>query len=214
MICQRGVTRGHATKVGEALARVHREGVGLSVGDGRFRPPDLFARIDLIGGASDETLASMAPVLRARLSTCLTARDTSLAYGLIHGDLFRDNVLWAPDGELSALLDFESASVGPFAYDLMVTVLSWCFDDDLNAGLARAVVDGYREVREIDEIERNGLLAEGRIAALRFAITRITDYAMRASLGPRVVKDWRRFIRRFDALDALDPAGLRRVLGL
>ncbi len=51
--------------------------------------------------------------------------------GLIHGDLFRDNVLWR-EGEISALLDFESASRGSRPFDLMVTILAWCFGDSLD----------------------------------------------------------------------------------
>ena len=47
-------------------------------------------------------------------------------------------------------------------------------------------------MRPLSEAESQGLCAEGSFAALRFAITRITDYAMRTgTTGPRVVKDWR-----------------------
>jgi hypothetical protein len=58
------------------------------------------------------------------------------------------------------------------------------------------------------------LWAEASFAALRFTITRITDYAMRTdAAGPRVVKDWRRFMRRFDELRELGSAGLRERIG-
>src|SRR5690606_32286937 len=60
---------------------------------------------------------------------------------LIHGDLFRDNVLWQ-GGEISALLDFESASRGSAAFDLAVTMLAWCFGDDLDPALAAALAAG------------------------------------------------------------------------
>ena len=122
--------------------------------------------------------------------------------GLIHGDLFRDNVLWA-GGWIVALLDFESASEGVFAYDLMVTVLAWCFGDGLDLTLMRALIAGYERVRPLSAEERAGLVAEGCAAALRFTITRITDYAMRVTDGPRVIKDWRRFERRLAQLEGL-----------
>ena len=112
------------------------------------------------------------------------ARDRSLPRGLIHGDLFRDNVLWAPSGEIAALLDFESACEGSYAYDLMVTVLSWCFGDDLDGGpRASSVRDGYARVRPLAEQEAQALGAEGvRFAALRFTRdAHITDYAMRTT---------------------------------
>jgi homoserine kinase type II len=74
---------------------------------------------------------------------------------------------------------------------------------------------GYAGVRPLRDSEREALLVEGSFAALRFTITRITDYAMRAATSePRVVKDWRRFQARYDKLQALGSDGLRRLLGL
>jgi homoserine kinase type II len=96
----------------------------------------------------------------------------------------------------------------------MVTVLSWCFGDDLDAGLASAMREGYERVRPLTEMEKRGLWAEGSFAALRFTVTRITDYAMRTgAAGPRVVKDWQRFMKRFEKLQELGVDGVRGVLG-
>jgi homoserine kinase type II len=213
MRCQAGVTVGDAFKVGVELARVHRAGEGCDVGEGRFRHADLVERVGRIAGATSAELAGEAARLGAQLGTWM-ARRGDLPRGLIHGDLFRDNVLWDASGGITALLDFESASRGIFAYDLMVTVLAWCFGDGLDVPLARSMVDGYRSVRELEEAERAGLLAEGCLAALRFQVTRITDYAMKAGVGPRVLKDWRRVAMRFDNLEALGDRGLRDALGV
>jgi homoserine kinase type II len=146
------------------------------------------------------------------------ARDPRLSRGVVHGDLFRDQVLWRDDGEIAALLDFESACDGTFAFDLMVTVLSWCVGDDLDAGLARAMADGYQRVRTLSEAERDGLAGEGSFAALRFAITRITDFSMRARNADGTARpparDWRRFMKRFDKLQSLGAGGVRGVLGV
>jgi homoserine kinase type II len=212
MRCQASVTTEDARRVGAELARVHVAGVGLAVGAGRFTYDDLLLRVERIAQARADLAAEAAPLER-RLRDWM-ARRQDLPQGLVHGDLFRDNVLWSPDGEIVALLDFESASHGVYAYDLMVTVLSWCFGDGLDTGLARAIVAGYCEVRTLEERERRGLLAEGCLAALRFTITRITDYAMKEGIGPRVLKDWRRFARRYEALEALGERGLREALGL
>lgn len=212
MRCQAGVTAGDARRVGHALARVHLAGAAEAAEEGRFRRVELLERVDRI--AADARFASMAPILRAALERASGARDPSLPSGLTHGDLFRDNVLWRADGEIAALLDFESACAGPYAYDLMVTVLSWCFGDDLDARLAAAMTEGYERVRPLSDAERRGLWAEASFAALRFTTTRITDYAMRTGAqGPRVVKDWRRFMKRFDGLQTLGADGLRARLG-
>ncbi len=215
MRCQASVTPGDARAVGEALARVHLAAAGESAAPGRFRYEDLLGRVGVIATAADPRLAALAPELRAWLNEAHASRDTSLPGGLTHGDLFRDNVLWDAEGRLSALLDFESACAGSYAYDLMVTVLAWCVGGDLDPRLATAMREGYESRRPLSEPERRGLHAEACFAALRFTVTRITDYAMRTgAAGPRVVKDWRRFKMRFDRLRDLGPAGVLRSVGL
>ena len=215
MRCQAGVTVEDTRTVGEALARVHVAGAGEKCGPGRFDVPGLMGRLDRIEASGDSRFSPFAAVLRASLERVQNARDSTLARGLIHGDLFRDNVLWTEQGTIAALLDFESACEGTFVYDLMVTVLSWCVGADLQPELARSMREGYESVRALSEAEKRALYTEGRLAALRFTTTRITDYAMRkGSSGPRVVKDWRRFLNRFETLEALGPTGVRRALGV
>ncbi len=214
MRCQASVTAEDARAVGAELARVHAAGEGIEVAEGRFRVEDLRARLAVIAAASDPVLAAQAPVLGGKLDAwSARARAVDARRGLIHGDLFRDNVLWS-GAEVAALLDFESASRGVFAFDVMVTVLSWSFGDALVPEIARGIVRGYRDVRELGPEEREALLPEGCFAATRFAITRITDYAMKQGIGARVIKDWRRFAMRLATLEGLGDAGLRRVLGV
>jgi homoserine kinase type II len=212
MRCQASVTEEDAARVGAELARVHVAGQGVEAGEGRFNYEDLIVRIERIAKASQPDLAAQASALEEHLRVWMDRR-AALPVGLIHGDLFRDNVLWSKSGEVTALLDFESASRGILAYDIMVTVLAWCFGDGFDAHLARALVGGYRSVREIEDREKAGLLAEGCLASMRFTVTRITDYAMKAGIGPRVLKDWRRFAMRFDTLESLGEPGLRKALG-
>lgn len=121
-------------------------------------------------------------------------------------------MLWT-NGRIAALLDFESASHESYPFDLMVTLLAWCFGDHLDPALARAMAQGYARVRPIPEAEAARLYEEGSFAALRFTITRITDFELRPR-GSGVFKDFRRFLARGEALDALGPAGLRDMLGV
>ena len=214
MRCQAGVTQEDAMRVGEALARVHLAGAGLATQKGRFELEHLMDRLERITKSGNERFEPLVPSLRDALVRTQIARDPALPTGLIHSDLFRDNVLWDASGRVSALLDFESACRGTYAYDLMVCVLSWCVGDDLEPHLARAMREGYEGARPLSDVERRGLLAEGSFAALRFTITRITDYALRqGAAGPRVVKDWQRFLFRFERLHALGEDGLRNALG-
>jgi homoserine kinase type II len=215
MRCQAGVTAEDTRSVGQALARFHVAARDEIAQPGRFGFEDLQRRLDSIAGCSTPSFAALAPELRARLEEARDARDVSLPAGLVHGDLFRDNVLWASDGGLSALLDFESACAGTLAYDLMVSVLAWCAGDDFDPHLATAMREGYESVRPLSAAERRGLCAEACFGALRFTITRITDYALRTgAAGPRVVKDWRRFAMRFERLRGLGVDGVQRLVGL
>jgi homoserine kinase type II len=203
ILCQSRVTPEVARKVGEKLAEVHRAGATFpEPRPGRFRVADLRARLQRIEQAEDSSLRAMAQPIRTALDRAEQARDPDLVHGIIHGDLFRDNILWE-NGHLVALLDFESACDGSWVYDLMVTVLAWCYGSDLDEPLARAMFRGYAGVRSLSTAELAALGTEGRIAALRFTVTRITDFAMRTSVGERVTKDYKRFWARHQRIESL-----------
>jgi homoserine kinase type II len=207
MRCQASVTLREARAVGRALARIHNAGAQAPhgvIGEGRFRPEDMFLRIDRIERANDARFVSEVPGLRKSLELAVAARDGGVPFGLTHGDLFRDNVLWNDQNEIAALLDFESASRGPFVFDLMATILAWCMGNTLDETLASELVRGYTDVRPLSDRERAAMLTEGSLAALRFTITRITDFALRTgAVGPAIVKDWKRFWFRYLSLQAL-----------
>lgn len=208
MVCTRAVTPGHARAVGAALARVHLAGPppGQPLGGGRFGPAEIIARCDRVATSRDEEARAQAAPLREAVRA-VAARRTRVKSGLVHGDLFRDNVLWDGDS-IAALLDFESAHEGPFVFDLAVTILSWSFGSSFDTAIARAIASGYRSVRELDEDERAAFFDEAVLACLRFTVTRITDDAI------RVGKRWQRFVARREALEAMGPAGVREAFGL
>lgn len=210
--CQASVTATHARTIGAALARIHLAG-SPTPRPGRFRVSDLLTRCDTIARAPDPSLAAMAPQLRAWLGDAERARSPLAHRGLCHGDLFRDNVLWRGH-ELAAILDFESASEEPLVFDLAVTLLAWCYGDELRADLASAMVQGYQSCRPLPPEDIDAFHAEATLAALRFTTTRITDYAMRAHLGATVFRDYRRFLARFHLLQRLGSRGWLQLVGL
>src|SRR5262245_64287269 len=107
---------------------------------------------------------------------------------MIHGDLFRDNVMWE-GGEVVAILDFEQASGGSLAYDLAVCINDWCWTDAPRIELAAALLEGYRAVRPLPPPDRAALPIEVRFAAARFTITRVTDVYLARMKNPE--KDFR-----------------------
>jgi|SoiMethySBSTD1v2_1073268.scaffolds.fasta_scaffold46192_4 homoserine kinase type II len=211
-LCQKQVTPAACRKLGDALARVHLASPPPgTLPQGRFRVTDLVARLDRVE-RDPEALRYAADVaqIRERLAHYTKLRDPELPRGLVHGDLFRDNVLWNQvlDGEIVALLDFESASEECLAYDVMVCVMAWCYGSEFELDLVAALLGGYHARRPLSERECAGLSIEGAIGALRFATTRITDFSLRAAPGQAWVRDYRRFLERLKALEAgtLEPA--------
>ncbi|HEU5076952.1 MAG TPA: homoserine kinase, partial [Polyangiaceae bacterium] len=149
ILCQGRVDVGAARAVGAALGRLHQCGDRFSsLGSGRYGPVECAARLDLVEARGDADLRAAARFVRQKYAEYLPRRSSDLPQGLIHSDLFRDNVLWR-GGEILALIDFESASKGPYLYDLMVTLLAWCYSDHLEQELATALLNGYAGVRSL-----------------------------------------------------------------
>jgi homoserine kinase type II len=203
VLCQRRVTPEIARALGRALAGVHTAPVGnLELSEGRFGFPQIEERLDRVLGSGRTDLLPAASQVRALARRIRDARRNDLPSGLIHGDLFRDNVLVDPaTGSIKALLDFESACHGPYVYDLMVTLLAWCYGDSLDVSLARAMIEGYEAVRPLSALERQNLVSEGSVACVRFATTRLTDFSLRVPEGTKPVRDYRRFLERLAALE-------------
>jgi homoserine kinase type II len=208
VMCQKGVTPAIARSVGRALAQVHEAPLGtLEVGPSRFGFDGIRARLVRVSSSGRDDLTAAVDRLGELANRLERERPSDLPQGLIHGDLFRDNVLISEE-EVAGLLDFESASLGPFVYDLMVTLLAWCFGDGLDPALSRAMVEGYLGVRQLSPEERAAMVIEGSVACLRFATTRLTDFSLRVPAGERPGRDYSRFFERLDALQGgeLDAA--------
>lgn len=196
-------------RVGAALARVHLASSGAPrLAAGRFGPGDMLARLVRVERENERPdLLPDVQRVRALYARYLPARNPALPAGIVHGDLFRDNVLWE-DGEIRALLDFESAFHGAFVYDLLVTIAAWCYRDAFELALVRALLHGYAAVRPLTAAERDAVVVEGALGCLRFATSRITDFELRTPPGGRPGRDFRRFLARLDAIanGALAPA--------
>jgi homoserine kinase type II len=210
-LCTAQVTPAHVRTLGKALAEVHLAALpGLIVPEGRFGAFDLEKRLDLVLSAGRPELEPDATSLKEKLPELVARRDPNLPRGLIHGDLFRDNVLFEGN-RLGALLDFESACSGPFAYDLAVTALAWCYGSDFRDDCLLALFQGYSSARSLSPQEKAALTSEGLFACLRFATTRLTDFSLRTRPGETPARDYRRFLKR---LGALENGAFERVLPL
>jgi homoserine kinase type II len=209
-LCQALVSDERLAQVGAALARASRAGEDFAVRrEGRFTFADIVRLLDLASAASRPELSADIARLRT-LHAELTATAPVLPRGVVHGDLFRDNVLWQGQ-QLVALLDWESASDGVVVYDLAVTMLAWCCGDTLDWQLARALVAGYQRERPLSESEWQGLHWCLRAACLRFASSRLIDVYLKGTYPPGY-KSYARFLTRLDAVEAHAPAALAKLL--
>ncbi len=164
--------------VGEALAQLHRYGADYPA----TRPnalslaawPQLFAAAH---DRADSVQAGLSDLIAGELAHLQNAWPRDLPSGIIHADLFPDNVLFLGD-QLSGVIDFYFACSDAFAYDLAICLNAWCFERDLsyNVTKAAALCDGYERVRKLRPEEASSLPTLARGAALRFALTRLVDW--------------------------------------
>lgn len=168
----------HCRALGRALAALHAAGRdfgmtrenNLSVS--AWRP--LFAQAE---AQADSVSPGLAERTRADLDRLEASWPTGLPGGVIHADLFTDNVFFIGD-ELSGLIDFYFACTDAFAYDLAICLNAWCFSPDgtFHRAMAAALIAGYEAVRPLEPAEVAALPILARGAALRFMLTRLVDW--------------------------------------
>ena len=193
----------HGKAVGTALATLHLASAGFpDHSPGRYEPFEIDARLARIATLERAELASAVAILTPELKRLGEERVTDVPMGIIHGDLFVDNVLYDDNGALAALIDFEQASWGRVAYDLAVTTLAFGYGrDDFRPEIVRAVIESYVTARSggahpVVDAERAAFGAELRFAACRFAVTRITDVHLKREAGAAPGKNFQRYLDR------------------
>jgi homoserine kinase type II len=168
----------HCAAVGTALAKLHLAGLdfkasrtnALSVEGWRPLYQSCSARANEVQRDLDRHLA-------AELAQLEQAWPRKLPQGVIHADLFPDNVFFL-GGELSGLIDFYFACTDALAYDVAICLNAWCFETDhsYNVTKGRSLLQAYAQARPLSQGERDALPLLARGAALRFLLTRLVDW--------------------------------------
>jgi homoserine kinase type II len=169
----------HCAGVGQALAKMHLAGIGfpmtranaLSVSG--WRP--LFEQA---AARADEVQHGLRDFIRTELDHLEgNIWPTNLPQGVIHADLFPDNVFFLGE-QVSGIIDFTFACTDTLAYDVAICLNAWCFESDcsFNVTKARAFLGAYDRERHFSEAEQNALPLLARGAALRFLLTRLVDF--------------------------------------
>jgi homoserine kinase type II len=164
---------------------------GLSVAGWR----ELWAKTRPLAGGYDE--AELVEEIDAEFDAFERGWPVDLPRGVIHADLFPDNVFFLGN-RLSGLIDFYFACNDLFAYDLATCLNAWCFEKDnaFNQTKARALLAGYQSVRPLEPGERAALPLLARGSALRFLLTRLYDWLTIPDGALVQKRDPMEFIRR------------------
>ena len=171
----------HCALVGRALAELHL----ASADFGMYRKnalgpqgwPPLYARFAARAG---EIAPDLPASIESELAVHAGGFPAGLPRGVIHADLFPDNVFFS-HGALSGLIDFYFACNDALAYDIAICLNAWCFDQRHVFDVAKgaALLSGYEAVRMLTTAERLALPTLARAASLRFLLTRSYDWLNR-----------------------------------
>jgi homoserine kinase type II len=168
----------HCAGVGDALAKMHLAGHDFPL----FRKNPLSVAgwrplFDRAADRADGVQTGLRDFVARELDHLEAHWPSDLPLGVIHGDLFPDNVFFLGD-KLSGLIDFPFSCNDILAFDVAICLNAWCFEPDhsFNVTKARALLSGYGRARPLSEAEQNALPLLARGAALRFLLTRLVDF--------------------------------------
>ncbi len=165
-------------EVGAALARLHDAGSAFPLTRENALSLAGWAKLFAsVGGVADKIAPGMSAQLAQALEALSRMWPEDLPRGVIHADLFPDNVLFLDDA-LSGVIDFYFACNDLFSYDLAICMNAWCFELDgaFNVTKAKALFNGYNSVRQLEPEEISALPVLARGAAVRFFLTRLYDW--------------------------------------
>jgi homoserine kinase type II len=211
------LTPDHLERLGLELGKMHS--ITQSFGGSRDNPYSAGQVRSWLAGLrrhKDDEVATVAEELEEHLERAEGQRGQGLEpRGVIHADLFMDNVKWLAD-RVGAFFDFEMACKDSYGLDVAITLNAWCFDNGAYLPeLCRTFIRGYQDARPLAAVERENLFGHALFGAVRYTASRIRDFHL-SPLPPEQLtrKDFRTYLARARALDAMGPAGFRALLGL
>jgi homoserine kinase type II len=168
----------HCAALGEALARLHLAGADFAMR--RNNALSVTGWRQLYEGCRErahKVERNLETLVGGELEVLERDWPRGLPQGVIHADLFPDNVFFLGD-RLSGLIDFYFACTDTLAYDVAICLNAWCFESDhsYNVTKGQALLSSYMKTRELSDEEREKLPLLARGAALRFLLTRLVDW--------------------------------------
>ncbi|MGE7371104.1 homoserine kinase [Neorhizobium sp. NPDC001467] len=205
----------HCREVGAALARMHLAGEGFEI-----RRPNALSLKGWVtlwqksADRADEVEPGLQDEIAGELDYLSAHWPNNLPSGVIHADLFQDNVFFLGD-ELSGLIDFYFACNDMLAYDVSICLNAWCFEKDgaYNVTKGKALLEGYQSVRPLSADELAALPTLARGSALRFFLTRLYDWLTTPEGALVVKKDPLEYLRKLRFHAAVDTVAAYGISG-
>ncbi len=203
----------HCAALGRAMAELHLAGTGFGLD--RENALSVEGWRKLVGqtsGRADELASGFAAEIAGEMAFLEANWPGALPSGVIHADLFPDNVFFLGD-RISGIIDFYFACNDFFAYDLAICLNAWCFEEPnaINVTKARAMLRGYGERRPLQDAEIDALPVLARGSALRFLLTRLYDWFHtdeNALVKPKDPLEYRRKLRFHRQVNSIKDYGL------
>ena len=159
-----------------------------------------------------ELLETIPPLLSSKSHLC-----GKIQLYPIHGDLFRDNVLFDAEGNLLAFIDFQSSTIGHYVYDIVTCINDWCYEDNqLSRWMSVLFVESYQKVRVLSHDEVDYLPEAWLMSAFRFYISRMVKSFNKPHNHrvPTSKMDYEVFANLIKFIISLGPEERKQYLGI
>jgi homoserine kinase type II len=200
--------------VGRELAALHLIGKGYKKGiENRFSFERIFELYRDIREKLPSYFKKVTRTLDEEVEYLRYYLEGKLPKGIIHGDLFHENLLFK-SGKVVAILNFEAACRGKFVYDLATAVNALCFTEGrYQLRRFEALIAGYESLRTLSLAEWDAFPNELRFSALRFTTTRLKDFFPQATDDrAKADREFQDFYDRLRILRREEDGGMEGLL--
>lgn len=174
----RKITNKNCFLVGQTLANLHEQTSEIKImRQNQLSQKHLHKLFDSIENETFTIRKSLQSKIKDELNYLNSNWPSDLPSGIIHGDLFPDNIFFSGD-ELSGVIDFYFACNDFYVFDIGISINAWCFEKDnsFNITKAKHLLQGYNSIKELTYREIDALPIMCRGSALRFLLTRLIDW--------------------------------------
>ncbi|WLT09112.1 homoserine kinase [Bartonella apihabitans] len=199
----------HCREVGKGMAEMHLAGLDFPLKRKNSLSIEAWRPLwNLSRGRAEELASGLVKEIDRELDYLESNWPHDLPQGVIHADLFNDNVFFLND-HMSGIIDFYFACTDMLVYDLVIALNAWCFERDYsyNVTKSEAMLKAYCAVRPLQQNEIDNILVLARGAAIRFFLTRLYDWFNTPANSLVVKKDPLEYWRKLNFFrDVIKPS--------